>query len=153
MKLDIGSGGAVLDGWTSVDLYFPADVKASMLDLPFDDDTVEAINCCHALEHVTKADGVAALIEFRRVLMPGGSLTVEVPDMLWGCRQYLDGRENRPDAYRVLYGEQDREGMSHLAGYDAETLAKAVLAAGFPHPEVRPEWSHGCRSLIARTGK
>jgi SAM-dependent methyltransferase len=52
-------------------------VRASALDLPLEDTSVDAIASLNVLEHLT--DDVAALVEMRRVLRPGGRAAVVVP--------------------------------------------------------------------------
>jgi SAM-dependent methyltransferase len=52
-------------------------LRASVLDLPLDDASVDAIASLNVLEHL--ADDFGALAEMRRVLRPGGRAAVVVP--------------------------------------------------------------------------
>jgi SAM-dependent methyltransferase len=52
-------------------------LRASVLDLPLQDASVDAIASLNVLEHL--ADDVGALLEMRRVLRPGGRAAVVVP--------------------------------------------------------------------------
>jgi predicted SAM-dependent methyltransferase len=150
VRLDIGSGTAPADGdWTTVDLYEPADVKADMCELPYPDASIEEIRCSHALEHLTRTDGARALREFRRVLQPGGTLTVEVPDLESACKVILSGYgDDWSVAYRMLYGEAT-PGMQHLSGYDWNLLMTAIREAGFEHPTIETVRSYGVTCLRA----
>jgi SAM-dependent methyltransferase len=62
--------------------------KADLLELPFDDDSVESLSCMHTLEHVglgrygdelDPSGDLKAIAELVRVLAPGGNLLVAVP--------------------------------------------------------------------------
>jgi SAM-dependent methyltransferase len=53
-------------------------VQGDLMELPFADGSFEVVVCFEAIEHV--ADPLAALDELRRVLVPGGVLTVSSPN-------------------------------------------------------------------------
>lgn len=55
---------------------------ASLLNMPFNDETFDIILCNHVLEHIPQFK--LALAELHRVLKPGGLLVVGVPNE--GCR-------------------------------------------------------------------
>jgi SAM-dependent methyltransferase len=78
--------------------------------LPFDDDAFDLVTTLDVIEHVD--DHVAALVELRRVLRPGGLLLVAVP------------------AFMFLWGKQD-EVSHHRRRYTARTLRAALAEAGF----------------------
>lgn len=150
MRLDIGSGDLPLgEGWTTVDLYAPADVKADMAKLPFDTDSVDAIHCSHALEHIRTERVAEVLGEFLRVLRSRGTLTVEVPDLAWACTTFLKGYgTDRTDAYQAIYGEPE-PGRQHLGGFTFTTLRDAVASAGFQVSRVQVVRSHGVTCIRA----
>jgi len=47
---------------------------------PFADGSISGVYNEHCLEHLTYGDCLNALLEFKRVLTPGGTLRVVVPD-------------------------------------------------------------------------
>jgi SAM-dependent methyltransferase len=65
-------------GFLGVDreAYAGIDVLADLGALPFPDDSIDGVLCEMVLEHVPDADG--ALREFRRVLKPGGRISLAV---------------------------------------------------------------------------
>ena len=64
--------------YTSADLFSPiVDVKADILDLPFEDNTYDVIICNHVLEHII--DDTKAMSELYRVMKPKGWGIVQVP--------------------------------------------------------------------------
>lgn len=82
MRLNIGSGGQVRDGWTGIDLAPPADLIHDLREpLPFDDASVEWIAAHHVLDLLDWADIEALIIEMRRVLRPDGVLRMSSVDI------------------------------------------------------------------------
>lgn len=81
-RLNLGSGHQQISGWLGVDCdeAFSPDVLANVEELPFEDNSIEAIYASHVLEHVEY--GSKALQEWLRVLEPGGRLWVAVPDIV-----------------------------------------------------------------------
>lgn len=66
------------DRYITTDIESPlAKVKADIHQLPFADNTFDAVLCNHVLEHV--ADDIKAMQELRRVLKPGGWAILQVP--------------------------------------------------------------------------
>jgi len=66
------------DRYITTDIESPlAKVKADIHQLPFADNTFDAVLCNHVLEHV--ADDIKALQEIKRVLKPGGWAILQVP--------------------------------------------------------------------------
>lgn len=93
-KLHIGCGRNYFNGWINIDNN--SDNNITKLDLnldlrnplPFKDDSVDFIYNEHFLEHLTAAEGLKALIEFRRVLKPGGMLRISMPDLEESVNNY-----------------------------------------------------------------
>lgn len=84
MKLNLGCGADVREGWTNVDWIFPkgqpGDVVHWNLDdtpLPFPSDSVDEIYCSHILEHLWEWENL--VLDCHRMLKPGGLLTIRVP--------------------------------------------------------------------------
>lgn len=64
--------------YTTADLYSPiVDVKADILDLPFNNCEFDVIFCNHVLEHIE--DDSKAMSELYRVMKPGGWGIFQVP--------------------------------------------------------------------------
>lgn len=152
MKLDIGSGDNPKgEGWTTVDPFEEAEITTVMWDLPVPDHSVEAIWCSHALEHIHPADSLRTLAEWRRVLVVGGRLTVEVPDLRSACLRFAhDGEEDRRIAYRCIFGG-DADGRQHLQGFDNQRLRVLLTDGGFEQPHIRRVWTYGAAALRAET--
>lgn len=66
------------DRYITADIESPlAKVKMDIHDIPFKDNTFDAVLCNHVLEHVK--DDIRAMSEIRRVLKPGGFSIMQVP--------------------------------------------------------------------------
>ena len=76
-----------MEGWLNIDSSlgskgFPChpDLIADVRELPFGDDSADAVYCGHILEHLELDTVVTALNEVKRVLRPGGRMAVVGPD-------------------------------------------------------------------------
>jgi len=86
----------------------------------------------HASPHGSPLE--ATLAEWHRVLAPGGALLVAVPDLRAVAAAYASddvGLDDRARLGRVLYGGQATRADYHHVGFDAESLARTLEAAGF----------------------
>lgn len=90
--LNAGCGTHFSKEWNNIDLIAHSefvlqwDVKQ---DLPYPDNTFDAIYSSHLLEHLTPGNAEKLMIEFKRVLKPGGILRIVVPDLEQICREYI----------------------------------------------------------------
>lgn len=105
--LNIGCGSFFFPEWTNVDLAPARGVQACDIrkPLPCPAATFDATYSSHVLEHLTPEDGRALLSEQFRVLKPGGTCRVVVPDLETICREYLrclEAAEAKPTPEAVL---------------------------------------------------
>jgi predicted SAM-dependent methyltransferase len=138
VALNLGCGEVLREGMINCDLYFEhpkiRKVDCRYLDA-WPDNTVDMIEAQQLLEHLTMADALAALKEWRRVLRIGGILVVTVPD-IGAVLEWLSGAVNFSplvwrEAMRAIYGSQDREGMEHKSGYTPEYLEALLRKIGY----------------------
>ena len=96
VRLNFGCGETSRAGWIGVDRYFARTVDI-VLDLrralPLPASSVDLCYSEHFLEHLTPEEGQAHLQEVFRVLKPGGTYRVVVPDVIEFVRRYLEGDE------------------------------------------------------------
>ena len=82
MKLNLGCGDNLLDGYINVDKYDKAaDVQADITDLPFEDNSVDKVVAYQVIEHVPYNLNDKLFAEIYRVLKPGGTAILETPDI------------------------------------------------------------------------
>lgn len=118
MKLNLGCGSQVIDGWVNVDyalgarmakipLFKLINKKIKLFELDWDNNifihdptkpfpwqtnSVDIIYCSHTLEHFTRTEGLAFLKECYRVLKKGGIIRILVPDLAHIIQEYIEER-------------------------------------------------------------
>ena len=127
LKIDIGAGSTVEDGWISWDIKDLNDAR-SLAGIP--SACVDEIRASHVLEHLPMAHTVPALREWRRVLKPGGRLFVAVPDFAKIICCMIAGSAD-PLIEGYLMGGQTDEHDFHHAIFTASKLAAQLEYAGF----------------------
>lgn len=150
-KLDIGSGASRRDiDYTTIDLYAPeADIKASMFDMHMiASDSIEAIWCSHALEHLAFSEVPRALAEFARVLRPGARAMIQVPNFDYVAKYWFIGPD-RPWAEKMVFGQQLHEGEFHKSAFTHGTLRADLEGAGFVDVRIEMRWTHSQETLQA----
>jgi len=92
--------------YTTADLYSPiVDVKADILDLPFEDELFDFVLCNHVLEHIE--DDTKAMSELFRVLKPGGIGIFQIPQDLSLEQSYEDTNITSPEERAAHFGQYD----------------------------------------------
>ena len=113
--------------YTSADLFSPiVDVKADILDLPFEDESFDVIFCNHVLEHII--DDKKAMSELYRVMKKGGWGILQVPMKNSLEKTYEDFTITDPKERQKHFGQYDHVrwyGMDYFdrlksVGFDAE---------------------------------
>ena len=94
--LHIGCGSNRKPGWINIDLAPGADICLDLREpLPFPDNSVKMVYGEHFFEHLDLEEGTRFLRECLRVLLPGGRLSLGVPNARFCMEVYVSGaREN-----------------------------------------------------------
>jgi len=119
------------------------DIVASMTNMG-EIGSYEVVYCCHALEHLYPHEVGKTLCEFVRVLSPGGTAVIMVPD-LEGVKptdEILEIPLCGPiTGLHLFYGDATQieqfPHMAHHSGFVQDTLARAMKQAGFVNVNVR----------------
>lgn len=145
--LNLGCGKYLLPEWINADLYRNADVCFDIrARWPIPDGCVVGVRLEHVLEHVAyPVEALHVLAESYRVLTPGGTVRVGVPDSEKAIRAYVEGddspyfriareRWHPPEVQLPIehlnYHFRDRYG-EHLFAYDRQALSNLLSRAGF----------------------
>lgn len=140
MKLNLGSADVKIPGYASVDLYNKnADYNMNVLDLKFDDNSIDEILASHLVEHLSPHYVVPALKEWIRVLKPGAKLVMEMPDFEKLCVRFLNETDyyKKLDILNAVFCPSDIvngkpiEGSNHLWGWWPESMYHHLLWTGY----------------------
>ena len=105
MKLNIGSGGLKIPGYTSVDKYHPgADVKRDAADTGFGFETIDYIFTSHMIEHLEPDHFDKTLEHWHQILKPTGHLEILCPNARIYIEEWLE-RHNSQDWDHLWFGE------------------------------------------------
>lgn len=133
MKLNLGCGSKKIEGFTGVDIK-AADVVADIRKLPFDDDSADEIMAIHVCEHFYIHEIIPTLVEWRRVLKPGGTMALELPCLDKVLMHFAKGS---PENFTLwpLYGDpnthKDGEPALHKWCWSKDQFRKVLKSAGF----------------------
>ena len=142
MKLQVGCSavrGIYKEGWVNLDIkeHRGVDIIADATEkIPLDTNSVDEIHCIHVLEHLTRDKYPLMLREMCRVLKPGGTIYIEVPDFLGTIQNLHDAIVARDvDGIHVwttsIYGKNERSGMAHHWGFYEGLLKREMKQQGF----------------------
>jgi SAM-dependent methyltransferase len=145
-RIEVGAGPYPQSGYLHVDVDANArhlEARALAWELPFDDDWAEEILSVHAVEHIAPRLLDATLREWRRVLAPGGTARIHVPNAPALMKAYLAAETPREkwilsSAILGMYCGPDLEGpegvkvpSDHQILFDPPLLMGALEHAGF----------------------
>ena len=115
--------------YTTTDLNSPlADVKADICDLPFKSESYDFILCNHVLEHIP--DDTQAMKELYRVLKPGGTAILQIPQDLNRRETFEDNSITSRKERAKIFGQYD-----HVRVYGRDYFDK-LRSIGFKVEEV-----------------
>jgi predicted SAM-dependent methyltransferase len=174
-RLHIGCGDNPLPGWINVDRIARAPGVATDIDpthLPFAAASVDAVLAEHVFEHFSFDEEAKVWHEMARVLRPGGTLTIEVPDFEWVCAEFLAAKDEwrafyvvgHPDHYAgcgraldqrwgilqtMFFGNQHGVGQYHRSAYTEGKLHAIAIELGFQAITVNRLFNKGGQALRA----
>lgn len=147
LRLNLGSGPDYRPGWVNCDAdpAVKAEFHADIADWPAfmrasiewatgahrAHEPVAEIYLKHVLEHLPIAAIPATLRNFHQLLAPGGTLTIDGPNLRTMCAYLAQKAEWTWDDVAMVYGGQLTVHDRHLAGWSPEFLGKLLVEAGF----------------------
>ncbi len=137
LRVNVGAGHVPREGFVNVDLRpLPGiDVVADARRLPFAAGSVNELVAEHVVEHFPVEElRRVVLPHWRRVLSPGGTLRLVLPDGEALLAAYGDGTMTFAELARVTYGDQEYEGDFHYAMHARDGLAALLTEVGFADP-------------------
>ena len=145
IRLDVCGGEfPYRNGFLNVDIRpLPnVDIVADITKgLNFVDHTVDEILSCGTLEHFYIPTVLEILKELRRVLKPGGKLTVGIPNLKAILSAFQQGEMDFQLLNQYIYGSVQKDVNPynvHRSLWDAEHMLDAMIKAGFTNVEEQP---------------
>jgi predicted SAM-dependent methyltransferase len=156
--LHLGCGSSHLDGWINIDMV-GADVRLNLCwELPFASASVRYIYSAHTFEHLDYHTTAQRLLqEMHRVLVPGGTVRLAVPDIGAFAKAYATDNQGFFQEYDRVHPQfasiagyrsnlskvmryagsavKPSAWFEHRMGYDFQTLSDLLRIAGFQEVE------------------
>jgi ubiquinone/menaquinone biosynthesis C-methylase UbiE len=76
---NLGCGNKRWTGWINIDLSDDADLQSDLRSLPIESESADAVAAIHVLEHFYHWEAKDLLMEWKRILKPGGKMILELP--------------------------------------------------------------------------
>lgn len=133
-----------------------ADLVCSVVSIPEESDTFDAVYCSQTLEHLYPHEVPLALAEFYRVLKPTGFVVIVVPDLYQAATLVAMGKAEQPvmwvtgefdgdraiTALDMIFGHRasiakGQTAMAHHTGFTRQTLQEELERAGFTPVQTR----------------
>ena len=150
LKLHIGCGDNILDGWLNSNL-FPSSNKILHLDatksFPFPNQSFDYIFSEHVIEHMPYSNGLIMLNEAYRILKNNGKIRITTPNLQFLIDLYKENKSDLQLKYiewsainsttRIPYASDTFvinnfvRDWGHMFIYDEKTLRASLQSAGF----------------------
>jgi predicted SAM-dependent methyltransferase len=142
LRLHLGCGGVLLDGYRNIDLPpsehgvqegIQPDEYADITQLSYPPESVEEIRLHHVFEHFDRPTAIRLLIDWREFLRPGGTLRIETPDFK-RCAQVFVVRRSpaaRMKLLRHMFGSHEAGWAVHKDGWYEERFRSHLEALGY----------------------
>lgn len=128
IRLNIGAGETSIPGFTPIDATLGHDATK----IPYADESVDEVYSSHCLEHIHHSQTADALMEWVRVLKPGGRIRIAVPDIekVLACHRADPDRFDWKWLSSWLYGTYDVPLDRHQAQFSYESLETMLRGLG-----------------------
>lgn len=148
--LDLGGAGPGHGEWTTVDMTKECDIFWDLRNpIPLPSNSVAKIYSSHLFEHLTYQQGQKLLQESLRLLKPGGTFSICVPNARMYIESYLGLRELPTESLGYLPAVNNTTSIdainyvAYMSGehkymFDQENLLHILTAAGLTHVSERP---------------
>lgn len=135
MKLHVGCGERILPGFVNVDLRELPGVDVPNCDASdlhmFESGSADWIYACHVLEHFPRPKTFDVLLEWNRVLRPGGTLRLAVLYRRSGDYENL---------LNWIYGGREYPENAHYRQFTLRGLSALLIESGFKRVS-RDDWA------------
>jgi len=160
VKINIGCGKQTWDDFYCVDAVrhqkasrppdlihaFEFDGAILQNPLPLPGSCADEVHNYHFIEHFYRWEAPALINEFCRLLKPGGSLVMELPDIALAARNLLKGHKDQLCMWPI-YGDPSWVDpyMCHRWGYTQLSITALLEEAGLTKIKISAPQTHGRR--------
>lgn len=141
MKLHLGCGNRNIKGYVNIDVQAlpEVDVVADVMNLPYEDNSINVIYSCCMLEHFGRNNKLEffrhtcwkdVIKYWYKLLRPGGELYVCVPDFDAVCKEYLHSGDISKIIGITIGGQKNNEDL-HGMLFDYKLLSSELQLIGF----------------------
>lgn len=122
IRLNLGCGGDVREGFTNIDLYAEQDdsiLKADVRELHkvYQPRSVDEIVAQDVLEHISHREAQDVLSVWCDLLKPGGRIEIRVPDLTKQIEMFQSGVWDITIFNHMAYAGQEHPGNYHCCAY------------------------------------
>jgi predicted SAM-dependent methyltransferase len=132
IKLHLGCGTRIIPGYLNVDIQnFPGvDLLSDLRALPFEDNSVDFIYSCAAIEHFGRREWRGCLAHWHSKLKSGGTLRLSTADFHSVCSRYLKVGDIE-ELLGFVVGGQKNDYDWHGMIFDFYSIAAGLKEIGF----------------------
>jgi predicted SAM-dependent methyltransferase len=135
LRLNLGCGFGYMPGYVNIDVSdrAVADSIGDVADLPYEPNSVDAIEASQLIEHFDLIHCRYLLAEWFRELAPGGTLGIETPDLAKTLKKLTSSKtKDKVATMQWLYGI-DSPGLQHKSGFTFDLIRGLLADTGFTH--------------------
>jgi predicted SAM-dependent methyltransferase len=140
-KLHLGCGNRKINGYINIDIQKSpsTDIVSDIIDLPYDDNSIDLIYSCCVLEHFGRNNNlkffrntswIDVIKYWYKLLKPGGEIYICVPDFEAVCKEYLKNKDINKIIGITIGGQKNEEDL-HGMIYDFKSLQTILDSVGF----------------------
>ncbi len=134
INLHVGCGENYYPEYLNIDINEKsiADIIAHAICLPIKGESITSIKAYHVIEHFDWVDIQFLLNEWYRVLIRGGEVTMEVPDIEKGIKELKRKKTLKEQVKSIqwMFGI-DTPGMQHKSGVTFEVIRNTLYELGY----------------------
>ena len=155
VRLHIGCGSKLFDDYLNVDGEYLAGTAGVIIHditqpFPLEENCVDEILSVHVIEHIMRNRVQEMIVEWHRILKPGGFVAVEWPDFYKMCQEVVNNpgcldfdadRRLQKRTILGIYGDNVRYPdpvMWHKWGYGESSLCRLFESLGFSKALAEP---------------
>jgi len=144
LKLNLGAGETVIDGFLALDRKWGHEVYP----LGYEDESVDEIRASHILEHFGQNEVFGVVQNWVDKLKVGGAIKIAVPNFTYIAQGYLNRQPGESfNTAGYLMGGQTDQNDFHKAIFDEDSLRAIMQAAGLEEIERWTDDIQDCAAL------